>query len=157
MPTKITPAYVAAIDPGASGALCIRCVRTGAIDNLARFGTEATRDFASILEAYHPGHLGIFIERVWASPAMGKSSAFAFGVNFGLWQGMALAHNHTIFQVTPQEWQKAVCPGITTTGPARKRDLRDQAKLMFPRADVTLETADALLLSEYALQQVRKS
>lgn len=98
-----------------------------------------------------PWSVGAVIERVWASPVMGVSSAFAFGENYGLWCGALLAEGITVWTVTPQTWQKATVPDITSKGADRKRDLRGAAHSAFGKCQrVTLTNCDALLISEYA-------
>lgn len=58
-----------------------------------------------------------------------------------------------IIRVTPQKWQKHLGLGtrkeIGSDG-AWKRKLRDEAARRFPTADVSLKTADALLILEFA-------
>jgi hypothetical protein len=82
---------------------------------------------------------------------MGVSSAFAFGENYGTWIGALRASAIKVYSVTPQTWQKSL--RIEAVGPARKAALCAAAKVMFPGEKVTLKTADALLISEYAHQQ----
>ena len=60
-----------------------------------------------------------------------------------------------LFSVTPQAWQKVVAPNIVGQGPDRKRQLKARAAALFPDFRVTLINADALLLSQYCVEQLR--
>lgn len=68
--------------------------------------------------------------------------------NFGLVLGISLACGFRVHRVRPQAWQKAHPVGTkgdkTTT--AWKNVLKGRAQELFPDADVTLKTADALLI-----------
>ena len=144
---------IVSIDPGASGAVVIRSA-AGPIREVAKFeGWETVRRAIARSTWAPSGATGVaaLIERVWASPVMGVSSAFAFGENYGMWIGALRAAGIPVFTVTPQTWQKSL--RIEAVGPARKAALCAAAKVMFPAEKVTLKTADALLISEFALLQ----
>jgi hypothetical protein len=81
------------------------------------------------------------------------SAMFKFGQGYGFLQGALMAMGARIELVTPQVWQKAL--GLGTRDKAQpaavwKRKLRSEAERLFPGANVTLKTADALLILEYA-------
>ena len=46
------------------------------------------------------------IELVHAFPTDGRSSAFKFGMNYGIWRGILCAFGIKTELVTPQAWQK---------------------------------------------------
>lgn len=48
----------------------------------------------------------VFIEDVTASPQMGVTSAFQFGLSYGLLQGIIAANKLVINRVTPAKWKK---------------------------------------------------
>jgi hypothetical protein len=150
---------VISVDPGASGAVVLR-QRAGYVISAVAF-----KDRSTILDVvdqvrrsplFEYGGYAAVIERVWASPAMGVSSAFAFGGNYESWITGLICAGVPVFGVTPQKWQRSVCPEITSTEEQRKRDLRDRAAALFTADDlpkktrVTLKNCDALLISEYA-------
>jgi hypothetical protein len=91
------------------------------------------------------------IERVWASPVMGVSAAFAFGENYGAWCTAITLKGIPLTRVLPQEWQRALCPQIQGKGTERKRALKVEAQRRFPAVRVTLRNCDALLISEFAI------
>lgn len=138
---------IISIDPGASGAVVIRSAAGPILEVSAFAGWETVR-LAIARSASGSTGVAALIERVWASPVMGVSSAFAFGENYGTWIGALRAAGIAVYTVTPQTWQKSL--RIEAVGPARKSALRDAAKTTFPREKVTLKNADALLISEYA-------
>ena len=133
------------IDPGSTGAAVIRRV-DGEIVSVIPY-----RSIDSVLSACGtPGIRQAFIERVWASPVMGVSAAFAFGENYGSWRTAIAMRGIPLEEVLPQAWQRLVCPHIEGTGAERKRALKDEAQRRFPDVRVTLSNSDALLISEYA-------
>ena len=134
------------IDPGSSGAAVLR-FETGQVAAIIEY--EGPK---SIAEALNAGPITrAVIERVWASPVMGVSAAFAFGENYGAWCGAITLKGIPLTRVLPQEWQRAICPQIRGTGTDRKRALKIEAQRRFPALRVTLRNCDALLISEFAL------
>ncbi len=69
--------------------------------------------------------------------------------NAGEWRGLLTALGISFKEVTPQIWQKhfGVFPKEKR---ARKNALKQKAQQLYPNLDITLKTADALLLAEYA-------
>ncbi len=92
------------------------------------------------------------IEKVHSFPKQGVASTFKFGVGYGGLR-MALTASRIPFEVVlPKVWQRGL--GI----PARKKNetnsrwknrLKGMAQQLFPNADITLKTADAILIAEY--------
>lgn len=82
----------------------------------------------------------------------GHAIAVLYG-NFRFIEGWLTARGARIRRVTPQAWQKSLSLGTRATAGSTskwKRKLRDEAARRFPELDVTLKTADALLILEYA-------
>ena len=136
---------VLSIDPGGSGAAVLRS-ETGGITTVIDY--EGTASIARALD-YHPITQAV-IERVWASPVMSVSAAFAFGENYGAWCTAIALKGIPLEEVLPQAWQRNVCPHVRGTGTERKRALKLEAQRRFPDLRVTLRNCDALLISEYA-------
>jgi hypothetical protein len=153
------PSLLCCIDPGAAGGYVLRRPS----GELAEVGAYAEpRDVLKLCTFLRANNLSVFpivavIERVWASPVMGVSAAFAFGGNYFGWVMALKASGIPVLAVTPQQWQKVAAPQISEQGADRKRALRALAAERFPDLKVTLATADALLISEYALAQLRVS
>jgi hypothetical protein len=107
------------------------------------------------------------IEKVHAMPKNGAVSMFKFGRNAGVLIGMLLAHRISFRETDPKVWQnglgiprriripkKSRQVQINFARPESDRDWKKRlmalAKKLYPEADVTLETADALLIAEFA-------
>ena len=90
---RVQPSLFIAIDPGASGAYVIRRP-DGVIAEVGEYGEP--KDVVKVCAFLRANNLSVFpivavIERVWGSPVMGVSAAFAFGENYGGWC-MAMRH-----------------------------------------------------------------
>ena len=70
-------------------------------------------------------------------------------------RGIAIALKYRIEEVRPQVWQKALELGTRKkmTSTAWKNKLKGRAQHLNPNIKVTLATADALLILEYAMRQ----
>jgi crossover junction endodeoxyribonuclease RuvC len=107
------------------------------------------------------------IERVHAFPGAGVTSMFTFGRGAGVLIGLLLAHKIPHEEIRPRTWQKALGISPRYKRPKKpkmdlkyyppeesitefKRRLMGTAQALFPEVDVTLKTADALLLAEVA-------
>jgi hypothetical protein len=86
------------------------------------------------------------LELVHSSPQMGVKSAFTFGAGYGRCR-MALAAARIPFvELTPQTWQRRL--GGLSGGD--KQRLKARAQQLYPTVNITLATADALLLATVA-------
>lgn len=80
------------------------------------------------------------------------SRMFQFGVSTGVLKGFLIAAGIPFEEVSPQKWQKefgmkkAKGEGDTSW----KNRLKAKAQQLFPDAEITKATADALLIAEYA-------
>ena len=151
------PASFIAIDPGNSGAHVIRHPDGRVVDVGAYKSEKTVAWLMSVLHQMNhtPGGMVAVIERVWASPVMGVSAAFAFGENYGGWCMALRVAGLPVYCVTPQAWQKVVAPQVTGQGGERKQALKRLAVERFPGVKVTLANCDALLISDYVLAQLR--
>ena len=91
------------------------------------------------------------IEKVWAFPKQGVTSAFGFGDNYGLIRGLMIAHNIPFKLVTPRTWQQfyGMKKKPKETKTQWKKRLKGRAQELFPTADICTETADAILIAAY--------
>jgi len=93
-----------------------------------------------------------YVEHVHAWPGQGVSSAFSFGRSYGELLCALTAVRISFESVSPGKWQAALGmrrrKGEAKT--AYKRRLKVLAKELFPGVEVTLGTADALLIAEWA-------
>jgi hypothetical protein len=146
-----------AIDPGASGGLAwidadlgIHCMKM-----------PATR--GDILQALRSTKIAyqidtVFIEDVggFAGVPMPGHAMFNFGANFGFLNGVLMTLGLRVELVRPQKWQKEFSLGTVKTSGGKglwKNKLKARAQELFPTADVTLATSDALLILEYGRRQ----
>ena len=148
-----------AIDPGASGGLAwIRSDKT--VECCKMPDTEG--DVVDLLRSLAAsGIKAAYIERVGGFTGKGQpgSAMFNFGRGVGVLHGALLAMGVRVVEVTPQKWQKWLGMGTkgTRTGAEWKRHLKAEAQRRFPCQHVTLSTADALLLLDYALYNTPKT
>ena len=140
------------IDPGASGGIAMITV-----DHLwyaERFPTNKSPSKAKqifehmILTSRNEGFLvEIYLEQVHAMPNDGRSSAFKFGVNYGMWFGITA--NYKVNLVTPQKWQSHYGQ-LPKDKSLRKRKLKEMAiEIVNNDVKPTLCTSDAILIANY--------
>lgn len=81
------------------------------------------------------------------------TSMFTFGDGYGFIRGALMALNYRVELVRPMKWQKSLSLGTKKEAGGTtpwKNKLKNIAQQRFPGANVTLKTADALLLLDYA-------
>jgi hypothetical protein len=138
----------AGIDPGVSGGLAVLWP-DGKIHSTCKLADRST--FLSAMGS--PLELVILIERVWATPQMGVTSAFTFGNNFGWLTGVLDASGREYREITPKGWQREM--GLIQSGGKIGRNAEKKARnkelavSLWPDARITNATADALLIAEY--------
>jgi len=145
-----------AIDPGASGGIAWRdndgIVFTAPMPDTPGGVLSTLRNIL----ANTPAPATVALEKVGGytgGTGQPGSAMFKFGQGYGFLQGVLMALNARIELVTPQAWQRALGLGTRDKTQSKadwKRKLRSEAERLFPGANVTLKTADALLILEYA-------
>jgi len=138
------------IDPGKSGGLTVIDS-----DGIVAHKCPPTPEkmailFGIALNGHAPIDVQVIMEQVWARPTNGSRHAFSYGTNYGLWFGIAAAHEIKIDLVSPQKWMKEIgCPkGMDVK--KRKHWLKDKAMELYPSLPkVTLLTADSILIAHY--------
>jgi hypothetical protein len=105
-----------------------------------------------------PSELVCVLEEVggFAGKAQPGSAMFRFGEHFGFIKGVVQALEIRLVMVRPQVWQKGF--GLGTASACRtksewKNKLKAEAQRRFPQLNVTLKTADALLILEHAMRE----
>ncbi len=147
------------IDPGISGGFAL-LREDGELVSLwpmADTQRQIYRELQAQLEAARGLNVHCAIERVNAFPAQGVKGVFTFAEGYGFLQGLltALLIPHEL--VLPTVWQKGfVARSHAQRGRSKneakkrhKNALKSTAERLFPKADVTLLTADALLIAEW--------
>jgi crossover junction endodeoxyribonuclease RuvC len=145
---------IISIDPGLSGGLAYQ--RDGQpAQAVSMPPTEG--DVLELLKewAADPASTVAVIEEVSGFAGVGQpgSGMFKFGRGFGFLLGVLQTIGVRVELVRPQKWQKALSLG-TASGCASKvawkNKLKAAAQRLYPALKVTLATADALLILEYA-------
>lgn len=139
-----------AIDPGASGGYAV----------LKQNGEFEAHPLPSLnyseLQAAIFGDYTVVIEDVpkFAGRMIPSSATASLHFGFGYLCGHFEARLMRVIKVRPQEWQKTI--GIGKKGDLSssewKRKLRDEAQRRHPELKATLQTADAILLLDHAIQ-----
>ena len=151
--------HIIGIDPGKSGGIArIRY----SVDKKRHLFKEpiydaykcpkTIKEMVVILKMFNhlPSNPKCFLESVHAFPTDGRSSAFKFGMNFGIWQGILTALNIETILVTPQKWQKDL--ELPKDKKERKRRLKEIATGK-SGLKATLLTADAICIALYGMEQ----
>ncbi len=145
--------HILAIDPGAQGGLAWSKFN----HTYCRPLPDTLGDLVKILRELHAeGYQTAVVEKVVGFiPAAGPGPMFSFGQNFGQIQGALSALWFRVIEIRPAQWQKAMSLG--GKGKLSQKDwknkLKAEAQRRFPACEVTLKTADALLLLDYAKKQ----
>lgn len=139
-------------DPGATGAIVapdlevvIRFSKLTDFELYAEIDALHTRALA---EGYAPQ---VILEKVFARPTDGMSSAAKFMIVFGQLRGMLIASGMRFIEATPSEWTKKMGrqdPRGTSKTIKKKRNC-ELAQHLFPNMKVIRETGDAFLLAEF--------
>ena len=155
------PKTICAVDPGRNGGLawvdpgerpvCIPMPDTEGdlIDLLKRitFPATANRPVVFYLED---------LVRFMGKTPMSHMAVYA--ANWGTLKGAIMYSGSPLHIVKPQAWIKALGLGKADKDAARKdwkNKLKAEAQRLYPHLSVTLKTADALLLLEYAIREQR--
>ena len=140
------------IDPGKSGGLALWQDKLGMTAN--RMPSTEQDVYWILKDAPGPTSYA-YIEYVHSTPQMGVRSAFTFGQGYGFLRGVLVACSIPFEEVRPQVWMSefGMKKAKSESKTQWKHRLRQKAQQLFPHLEVTLATADALLLCEYGRRQ----
>jgi hypothetical protein len=150
------------IDPGSRGA-AVAINRERDYISECRFTKDISQFYQWLRHEveYHFSWETIFyFEDVHSFSKDAKSTAFTFGRNTGFIEGQIQVHysKEDIAYVQPQTWQREFNLGAKFSNQAaRKRAHLIKAKLLFPKAHITLDTCDAYLIAEYGYRKTFNS
>lgn len=146
-----------AIDPGASGGAAVKWTDGSVCVEPFRTETDMLGFLRSVREiADADGHeVCVFIEKVGGfvgGRGNTGSSMFNFGRNYGYYIGVCDALGFATRFVAPGVWQKKYPTRAKSAKEkaAHKRELKEHAARLYPKLKVTLASADALLILEWA-------
>lgn len=153
---------ILAIDPGKSGGIAFQisahnCPVAESMPETEADVVEALRTAAGT--AYLEGvPLVAYVEKVGGFVGKGQpgSAMFKFGFGAGVIEGALRALGIRTIYVRPQEWQKHFSLGTAAACASKtkwKGKLKAEAQRRYPDLKVTLATADALLILDYAKAQ----
>jgi len=146
---------VIGIDPGKSGGITI--INREKIIDMQKC-PQTIKGMSKILEPYklswdYNVKIVAYLEQVHAFPTDARSSAFKFGVNYGIWQGLLGAFDIETKLVAPQVWMKSL--GLPKDKQKRKQKIKEAAQSVIDKQKilknkrVTLHTSDSVLLAMY--------
>ena len=154
--SPIRTAYIG-IDPGANGGIAMITVEHNWYAE--RFPIDKDPAKAKQLYKYmqmqsrNEGFETItYIENVHAMPNDGRSSAFEFGVNYGIWLG--ITSGHEVHKISPQKWQRHYGE-LPKEKKEKKNKLKEIAiNLVGEQCKTTLATSDAILIANYGKENL---
>ena len=147
---------ILAIDPGASGGLAWTDEEQVFSCEMPKTEGDVSQLLTELISVNSP--ISAYVEEVggYCGAAMPGSAMFNFGRNFGFILGVLAARGVRVELVKPQKWQKHFGLGTVKESGGKtpwKNKLKAKAQQLFPHLDVTLKTADALLILEYGGKQ----
>lgn len=142
---------IVAIDPGKSGGIAHDSLGGVVAIKMPEGATQVVRKLAELKGCCDR----LVIEQVpkFVGKNIPSSTTAVLFENFGIIIGAAIALGYRVERVDPHSWQKGF--GLGTKRECKsdgewKRKLRSKAQELHPNLDVTLSTADALLIYEHA-------
>jgi hypothetical protein len=149
---------ILAIDPGKGGGIAV--FYNGGAD--ARKMPETLKELADTTRALTAADMPsvCYLEAVpkFCGHNRPAASIFTLAESYGAAQGVLASVGIRTVLVRPQDWQKGLNLGKRKDSKSHhgwKAKLKAEAQRRFPALTVTLATADALLLLDYALRQER--
>ena len=146
---------IIAVDPGVSGGICVSDFANDFQPMLFPM-PDSLMGITSLLRNAKTIDSELWIEEVpkFCGKFRNESTTAVLFQNVGRIEGIAAALSIPINRVTPRKWQSIL--GIGTRGTldsaAWKRKLKNKAEELYPLVDdLTLKTADALLITHYVL------
>jgi len=145
--------HIIGIDPGKSGGIATINTIINDTKYLAFKTPDSTGEMVEIIRNIKKDPITpiCYLENVHAFPTDARSSAFKFGVNYGIWQGILSSFGIRIILVSPMKWQKHF-GNLPKDKRERKNKLKDIANKR-TGIKATLKTADAILIAIYGYEQ----
>lgn len=137
------------VDPGHKSGGYTVCVEK--TKNLIAYNLDSMASFLEHLHEYKDLNRIIVLEDIpaYVGRNIPSSAGVKLGYSAGLIEGIALGERIPCHKVKPQVWQKGLSGLKGLTGAQRKRVLRDHANRLFPHLKPTLRVADAILLTNF--------
>lgn len=147
---------IIAIDPGKDGGIALRSPESTACYPMPNTQGDILNALREIRA--ESNNIVCYLEHVsgYAGKAQPGSAMFRFGEHFGFIKGVVQALGIRLVLVRPQVWQKGFGLGTASACASKtqwKNKLKSEAQRRYPQLDVTLKTADALLILDYAIAE----
>ena len=138
------------IDPGANGGLAIAL---GGLDDMTAMNLDGIGSLMETLNDYECYERRVIVEDVpsYVGRNIPSHTSFKLGKSCGLIEGLARGMKLPCELIGPKVWQKGLSGLKGLSGMPRKRVLKEHAQRLFPKLNVTLRTADAVLLGHHFL------
>lgn len=170
--------FIAGIDPGQTGAVCLRDTNSNSIKLMPLPFVDGELDMIELNEIFfsfigksksyyakhfHNGLIKFYLEKAQAMPKNGVVSMFKYGRNFGRIEGVISGLNLPYRLIHPKTWTKVMHEGCDSKMDAKNKSLT-AAKRLFPGINFKRTERckkddegfiDALLISEYAFRKER--
>ncbi len=145
-----------AIDPGVSGGIAVRSCDGDIYLRPMPDGVTGMRDL--LADCMQGNDREVWIEEIpkFTGRLIPSSKIAVMFENFGQAQGLAIGLGYVLNRVRPVDWQEPLGLGgkkSCKNDAEWKRKLRNKAAELYPHLDVTLKTADALLILRYAMSK----
>lgn len=141
---------ILAIDPGASGGFAWNCDRTLLTMPMPKTDAEIVEQIRYIVFNDRIDLVVVEDPPKFCGRSLPASSIFVMAYNYGLIVGCLIALSKPIVRVRPQTWQVGIGSTRKQQGSRWKAYLKSMAQERHPTATVTLSTADALLIHNWA-------
>ena len=149
---------IIAIDPGLSGGIAVSVFGVAGCRRMPATGGYLVALLRGIKAASDKSGVETICVMEATSGYAGRPQpgcyAYRFGENAGFLKGVIQTLGMRLELVRPQDWQKDFGLGTASACASEriwKNKLKAEAQRRFPHLKVTLKTADALLILEYAL------
>ncbi len=139
------------VDPGVNGGIAILTINSALVKKMP----ATAKDVYDLFSKFAKTNCICILEKIGGMPGNGGNAMFNFGKGYGHIEMALLALKIPTYTVTPQVWQKSFQLGSTKgklTTTQWKNILKAKAQQVFPKLDVKLWGADALLIAEYGKQ-----
>ena len=146
------------IDPGVNGGVAVNYGSGVVTYHMPDSAAGMKHLFQNVLSSAFAGPVYAYVEDVpkFVGVIPGARVAVLFQ-NFGRLEGVLTGLGIPVTLVRPQAWQKPLNLGTTRRASGSttiwKNKLKAEAQKRFPGVKVTLATADALLILDYATKQ----
>ena len=141
------------IDPGKSGGITMIYKKDVKTYKCPQRTEDMSMLFSLLVGDTSSYNIKLLMERVWARPNNAVRSAFAYGVNYGQWMGIVACHEVPLQTCLPTDWIRYYECSKELEYQERKRWLKEKAQSLYPNLNVTLMTADSILIADYAYKE----